>query len=75
MIIDLMSMILSRATRESKLIMTGDLAQSYSVKPSNSGLLKLLRAMPHSSICYIELKNSYRSNLTELAEKLQDKAF
>jgi len=73
--IDLMSMILSRATRESKLIMTGDLAQSYSVKPSNSGLLKLLRAMPHISMCYVDLKNSYRSNLTELAEKLQDKAF
>lgn len=73
--IDLMSMILSRATDESKIIMTGDLAQSYSIKPSNSGLLKLLRAMPHRSMAYVNLKHSYRSELLELAEKLQDKTF
>lgn len=73
--IDLMSMILSRPTDESKLIMTGDLAQSYSVKPSNSGLLKLLRVMPHKSMAYIDLKYSYRSELLELADKLQDKTF
>lgn len=73
--IDLMSMILSRATDESRIIMTGDLAQSYSIKPSNSGLLKLLRSMPHHSMAYVNLKHSYRSDLLELAEKLQDKAF
>jgi PhoH-like ATPase len=73
--IDLMSMILSRATNESRIIMMGDLAQSYSIKPSNSGLLKLLRAMPHHSMAYVDLKHSYRSDLLELAEKLQDKAF
>lgn len=73
--IDLMSMILSRANEESRVIMTGDLAQSYSIKPSNSGLLKLLRAMPHKSMAYVDLKNSYRSDLLDLAEKLQDKAF
>lgn len=73
--IDLMSMILSRATPESRIIMTGDLAQSYSIKPSNSGLLKLLRAMPHKSMAYVNLRHSYRSDLLELAEKLQDKSF
>jgi len=73
--IDLMSMILSRATKESRIIMTGDLSQSYSLAPSNSGLLKLLRAMPHHSMAYVNLQYSYRSDLLELAEKLQDKAF
>lgn len=73
--IDLMSMILSRATDESRILLTGDLAQSYSMKPSNSGLLKLLRSLPHQSMAYVDLKNSYRSDLLELAEKLQDKSF
>jgi PhoH-like ATPase len=73
--IDLMSMILSRANDDSRIIMTGDLLQSYTVKPSQSGLLKLLRAMPHKSMAYVDLKNAYRSDLLELAEKLQDKAF
>ncbi len=73
--IDLVSACLSRATEESKIIMTGDLIQSYSVKPSNSGLLKLLRALPHPSLAYVNLKYSYRSALLELAEKLQDKTF
>jgi PhoH-like ATPase len=73
--VDLISAIMSRATDESKLVLTGDLAQSYSVKPSNSGLLKLLRALPHKSMAYVPLKNSYRSDLLELAEKLQDKTF
>ena len=46
--VDYMSMILSRPTENGKLIMMGDLAQSYDVvKPSESGLLKLLRALPH----------------------------
>jgi PhoH-like ATPase len=73
--IDLMSMLLSRATEDAKLIITGDLAQSYSIKPSNSGLLKLLRALPHHSLCYVDLKNTYRSDLLELADKLQDRSF
>ncbi len=73
--IDLVSMILSRATKESKIILTGDLAQSYSMKPSNSGLLKLLRAMPHESMAYVDLKYNYRAKLSELADKLQDKSF
>lgn len=73
--IDIMSAVLSRATDKSKIILTGDLKQSYGVKPSNSGLLKLLRSLPHTSMAYVELKNSYRSNLLELAEKLQDKTF
>lgn len=73
--IDLMSMILSRANEDSRIIMTGDLAQSYSIKPSQSGLLKLLRAMPHTSMAYVDLQRAYRSDLLELAEKLQDKAF
>ena len=73
--IDLMSMLLSRANKSSKIILTGDLAQSYGMRPSNSGLLKLLRAMPHESMAYVDLKFSYRSALLELAEKLQDKTF
>jgi len=73
--IDLVSACLSRATEESKIIMTGDLVQSYNIKPSNSGLLKLLRALPHKSMAYVNLKYAYRSDLLELAEKLQDKTF
>lgn len=73
--IDLLSMALSRATADAKIILTGDLVQSYSVKPSNSGLLKLLRSLPHKSMAYVNLKHSYRSDLLELAEKLQDKSF
>jgi PhoH-like ATPase len=73
--IDLISACLSRATDESKIIMTGDLVQSYNIKPSNSGLLKLLRALPHKSMAYVDLKFTYRSELLELAEKLQDKTF
>lgn len=73
--IDLISACLSRATDESKIIMTGDLVQSYNIKPSNSGLLKLLRALPHKSMAYVDLKYAYRSQLLELAEKLQDKTF
>jgi len=73
--IDLMSMILSRATKASRILLTGDLGQSYSLKPSNSGLLKLLRVLPHKSMAYVELQTSYRSDLLELADKLQDKSF
>jgi len=72
--VDYMSMILSRPIETGKLILMGDLKQSYNVvKPSESGLLKLLRVLPHKSIAYVELKDSYRSDLLEVADKLQDK--
>jgi PhoH-like ATPase len=49
--IDYMSMILSRPTENGKLILMGDLKQTYSiVKPSESGLLKLLRALTNYKI-------------------------
>jgi len=74
--VDYMSMILSRPTENGKLIMMGDLAQSYDVvKPSESGLLKLLRALPHRSMAYVRLETSYRSDILDLADKLQDKTF
>ena len=72
--IDYLSMVLSRASKGSKLILLGDLQQTYGVvRPSESGLLKLLRSLPHRSIAYVELKNSHRSELLEIADKLQDK--
>jgi PhoH-like ATPase len=72
--INLLSMILSRPSETGKLILMGDLGQTYSiVKPSESGLLKLLRVLPHKSIAYVELQDSYRSDLLEVAEMLQDK--
>ena len=72
--IDYLSMLLSRASNGSKLILLGDLKQTYDVvRPSESGLLKLLRALPHKSLAYVELKNSHRSDLLEIADKLQDK--
>jgi len=72
--IDTMSMILSRANKGSKLILLGDLAQTYNVvRPSESGLLKLLRILPHKSLAYVELPNSHRGGLIALADLLQDK--
>jgi PhoH-like ATPase len=72
--VDYMSMILSRPSETGKLILMGDLKQTYNVvKPSESGLLKLLRVLPHKSIAYVELQDSYRSDLLEVAELLQDK--
>ena len=72
--IDTMSMILSRPNKNGKLLLCGDLNQTYSIlKPSESGLLKLLRILPHESIAYVELKVSYRSSILELADKLQDR--
>jgi len=74
--VDYMSMILSRPTENGKLVMMGDLGQSYDVvKPSESGLLKLLRALPHRSMAYVRLETSYRSDILDLADKLQDKTF
>lgn len=72
--IDYLSMVLSRASKGSKIILLGDLMQTYDVvRPSESGLLKLLRALPHRSLAYVELKTSFRSDLLEIADKLQDK--
>ena len=74
--IDTISSVLSRGTTESKIILLGDLNQTYSsVKPSNSGLLKLLRALPHTHMAYVDLKTSFRSPLLEIADVLQDKTF
>jgi PhoH-like ATPase len=73
--IDYMSMILSRPSETGKLILLGDIKQTYSVvKPSESGLLKLLRILPSKYIAYVELQNSYRSPLLEVADKLQDRS-
>jgi len=72
--VDYISMILSRPSETGKLILMGDLKQTYNVvKPSESGLLKLLRVLPHRSMAYVELQNSYRSDILEVADKLQDK--
>jgi PhoH-like ATPase len=74
--VSILSVILSRFGRGSKLIMTGDLGQVYNViPPSENGLLKLLRLLPSKHIAYVTLKNNYRSGLVELAEGLQDKSF
>lgn len=73
--VDTLSMILSRPSKGGKLILLGDLKQTYNVvKPSESGLLKLLRALPHKSLSYVKLQNSYRSDLLEIADMLQDKS-
>lgn len=69
-----MSMILSRPSETGKLVLLGDIRQAYDVvKPSESGLLKLLRVLPHKYMAYVELQNSYRSPLLEVADKLIDK--
>ncbi len=74
--VSILSVILSRFGRGSKLIMTGDIGQVYNViPPSENGLLKLLRLLPSKHIAYVTLKNNYRSGLVELAEGLQDKSF
>lgn len=73
--VDYISMILSRPSETGRLVLLGDIKQSYSVvKPSESGLLKLLRVLPHKYMAYIELQNSYRSPLLEVADKLQDRS-
>ena len=73
--VDYLSMILSRPSEGGRLVLLGDISQTYDVvKPAESGLLKLLRVMPHKYLAHIELKNSYRSPLIEVADKLQDKS-
>lgn len=74
--VSILSVILSRFGKGSKLIMTGDVGQVYNViPPSENGLLKLLRLLPSKHIAYVKLQNNYRSGLVELAEGLQDKSF
>lgn len=69
-----LSMIMSRPSESGRLILLGDLGQTYDVvKPSESGLLKLLRILPHRSLAYVDLKTSYRSEVIEIADLLQDK--
>lgn len=73
--VDYMSMILSRPSETGRLVLLGDIKQAYSVvKPSESGLLKLLRVLPHKYMAYVKLQNSYRSPLLEVADKLQDRS-
>lgn len=73
--VDYMSMILSRPSETGRLVLLGDVKQTYDVvKPSESGLLKLLRVLPHKYMAYVTLKNSYRSPLLEVADKLQDRS-
>ncbi len=72
--ISILSTVLSRFGNGSKLIMTGDPRQAYEImRPAESGLLKLLRVLPHRSIAYVELKCNYRSDLIEIADMLQNK--
>jgi len=72
--ISILSTILSRFGKGSKLIITGDIAQTYGViSPAESGLLKLLRLLPNKYIAYVKLKINYRSELLELAAQLQNK--
>ncbi len=71
--ISVLSVILSRFGKGSKLIATGDIKQTYgTIPPAENGLLKLMRLMPSKHIAYVTLKNNYRSELLELADKLQD---
>jgi len=72
--ISILSIILSRFGKGSKLIATGDVKQIYGTVPiSESGLIKLLRLLPSKHMAYVELKHNYRSGLLELADGLQDK--
>ena len=72
--VSILSIILSRFGIGSKLIMTGDVRQTYNaIPPSENGLLKLLRLLPNKNIAYVNLEVNYRSGLVELADGLQDK--
>lgn len=74
--VSVLSVVLSRFGEGSKLIMTGDLGQVYDIiRPSENGLLKLLRLLPNKNLAYVELKTNYRSKLVEIAALLQDKSF
>ncbi len=66
-----MSMILSRISVGGKLILLGDLNQTYStIDIKDSGLYKLQKLLPHNALSFVELKNIYRNSLTELAIKI-----
>jgi len=66
-----MSMILSRMSEGSKLLLLGDLHQTYkTIKKEDSGLNKLLEVLPHEALAHVDLKHIYRNKLTEIAMKL-----
>jgi PhoH-like ATPase len=70
--IDYMSMLLSRPGTGSKLILLGDLKQTYNVvKPSESGLLKLMRLMPNPNIAYVDLRVRHKGELLDVADQLR----
>ncbi len=74
MSIDYMTMLLSRFSKGSKLIMIGDYKQTYDVvKAGESGLLALIKTLPSKELCWVKLKNSHRSGLIELADKIKDR--
>jgi len=71
--VEYFSMILSRASTGSKIILMGDYKQTYSVvRPSESGILKLCRLLPHKAMAHVDLKNSFRGDIIELADMLSD---
>lgn len=67
-----MQLLLSRICDGAKLIMLGDLNQTYSLlNKTESGLCALLEQIPHPGISMVELKNVYRNRqLANLAEKI-----
>jgi|GEM_PF-5333827 len=72
---DYMSMILSRMGEGSRLFLLGDLNQTYSTLPKKkSGLYYLQKSLPHSHLCWVDLKQIYRNRLSELALKIVKKS-
>ena len=68
-----MSMILSRMSEGSKLFLLGDIHQTYStIAKQDSGLFRLQQLLPHEALGWVDLKNTYRNRLTELAIKLTE---
>lgn len=67
-----MQLLLSRIGEGAKLVMMGDLKQTYSLlKKAESGLLGLLENLPHPGLSVVELRNIYRNKeLAELADKI-----
>lgn len=67
-----MQLLLSRICDGAKLVIMGDLNQTYSLlHKAESGLYSLLKAIPHRGISVVELKNIYRNReLADLAEQI-----
>lgn len=54
--------------------MLGDYKQTYNVvNNKESGLLSLIQNLPHKELCQVKLKNTHRSGLTELADKIKNR--